>query len=225
VMEIDAEKSSIGPDSEGIPVSVSADGTVIRSPRVDVTSAQATVSAADGETIILGGLITTSDREVHRKVPFLGDVPVIKHLFRFDSIQTRRAELIIVLTPRVVRSAGDMERLKQVELARMSWCAADVFDLHPDAFSEPLAHATFEEDGDWDVVYPHTDPRGQRLQSLGTPLGAGLDPAFMGPQMQAPDVQSADPMRIPSANPPSPEMLPPPPVPNEFLGVPSGARR
>lgn len=225
VMEIDAEKSSIGPDSEGIPVSVSADGTVIRSPRVDVTSAQATVSAADGETIILGGLITTSDREVHRKVPFLGDVPVLKHLFRFDSIQTRRAELIIVLTPRVVRSAGDMERLKQVELARMSWCAADVFDLHPDAFSEPLAHATFEEDGDWDVVYPHTDPRGQRLQTMGEPLGAGLDPQFMGPQLQAPDIRPVDPMRIQSASPPGPETLPPPPVPDAYLGVPSGAGR
>ncbi|MEZ6106210.1 MAG: secretin N-terminal domain-containing protein [Pirellulaceae bacterium] len=44
VMEIDAEKSSLGPELEGIPVSVSVDGTIIRAPRIDTTTAQATVS-------------------------------------------------------------------------------------------------------------------------------------------------------------------------------------
>ena len=64
VMEIDAEKSKVGDEVDGIPISVSADGTVIRSPRVDTTTAQATVSAANGETIILGGLISETRGEV-----------------------------------------------------------------------------------------------------------------------------------------------------------------
>ncbi len=38
--EIDAEKSSLGPETEGIPISVSNNGTVIRSPRIDTTTAQ-----------------------------------------------------------------------------------------------------------------------------------------------------------------------------------------
>ncbi|MGM0486220.1 MAG: secretin N-terminal domain-containing protein, partial [Planctomycetota bacterium] len=49
-MEIDAEKSKVGPEEEGIPVGTSPEGTVIRSPRVDTITAQATVSVADGET-------------------------------------------------------------------------------------------------------------------------------------------------------------------------------
>jgi len=161
VMEIDAEKSDVGPESEGIPISISAEGGIIRSPRVNVSSAQATVSAADGETIILGGLITNSQREIHRKVPILGDLPLLKYLFRFDSMIEKRTELLIILTPRVIRTVEDADRLKQVELARMSWCAADVFDLHGDVFTNPdIRHAAHEE-ASLEVIYPHENPRGE----------------------------------------------------------------
>ena len=80
VMEIDAEKSALGPEQEGVPVSVSVDGTVIRAPRIDTTTAQATVSAASGETIVLGGLITKRRQEITRRVPVLGDLPLLRHL-------------------------------------------------------------------------------------------------------------------------------------------------
>ena len=160
VMEIDAEKSKLGPENEGIPVSISANGSVIRSPRVDTITAQATVSAADGETIILGGLISRSTRTEHRQVPWLGDIPVLKYLFSYDLFEMQRTELLIIMTPHVVRSQGDMERLKQAEFARMSWCEADIFDIHGDVY--PATNMTVEsmDRGDWDVVYPDVDPRG-----------------------------------------------------------------
>ena len=123
VMEVDAEKSQVGPEDEGIPVSVSFDGTIIRSPRVDTATAQATVSAANGETIILGGLISTRRETIERRAPFLSDIPVLGRLFSFDSDEMRRAELLIILTPHVLRNPEDSERLKQAEFARMSWCA------------------------------------------------------------------------------------------------------
>jgi general secretion pathway protein D len=166
VMEIDAEKSSLGPEAEGIPVAVSLDGTIIRSPRVDTTTAQATVSAANGETIILGGLITSSKREVHRKVPVLGDIPVLKYLFSYDSVSDRRTELMIILTPHIIRSQDDAERVKQMELARMSWCAADVVNIHGDINMAPPPGSMIPEEGAWEVIYPDVDPRGEspRLQ-------------------------------------------------------------
>ncbi|MBM4074646.1 MAG: hypothetical protein FJ267_03280, partial [Planctomycetes bacterium] len=77
VMEIDAEKSSLGDEKDGIPISVSNSGSVVRSPRIEVTSAQATVSAADGETIVLGGLITEGTQQFHRQIPWLGDIPIL----------------------------------------------------------------------------------------------------------------------------------------------------
>lgn len=169
VMEIDAEKSKLGPESEGIPVSISANGNVIRSPRVDTITAQATVSAADGETIILGGLISRSTRTEHRSVPWLGEIPVLKYLFSYDFNQLQRTELLIIMTPHVVRSQGDMERLKQAEFARMSWCEADIFDIHGDVY--PSSNMTVEmmDREDWDVVYPDADPRGRPEKIIETP--------------------------------------------------------
>jgi general secretion pathway protein D len=184
VMEIDAEKSKLGPDSEGIPISISPNGQVIRAPRTDTVKAQATVSAADGETIILGGLISRSTRTIHRQVPWLGDIPVIKHLFRYDLNETQRTELVIIMTPHVVRTQGDMERLKQAEFARISWCEGDIFDMHGDVFppngvlDRPLV------DDDCPVVYPDIAPRGipdSAIRPGAVPSPLEMDPAFSKP--------------------------------------------
>jgi len=181
VMEIDAEKSKVGPEIEGIPVSISNTGTILRSPRIDTINAQATVSAADGETIILGGLISRSSRTEHRQVPWLGSLPILKYLFSYDLNQSLRTELVIILTPHVVRSQGDMERLKQAEFARMSWCEADIFEVHGNVYpgTDMPLDCMKQEYGE--VVYPDTDPRGTSTRpapqnpSVGPPLT--MDPA------------------------------------------------
>ncbi|QGJ71135.1 Type II and III secretion system protein [Planctomycetales bacterium 10988] len=133
VMEIDVENSSVGPESEGIPISIAASGDVIRSPRIDTTTAQTTVSAANGQTIVLGGLIREETNEVRRRIPYLSKIPVIKHLFRYDLVTKQRNELLIIMTPRVIYSEMDAERIKQEEAARMHWCLADVHRIHGDA--------------------------------------------------------------------------------------------
>lgn len=160
VMEIDAEKSNLGTEQDGIPVAVSTDGTVIRSPRVDTTTAQATVSAADGETIVLGGLITKNTQTVSRSVPYLNRVPLLKNFFRYDGSQTRRTELMIILTPQVIRSAEDNARIRQIETARMNWCAADVFELHGDIDAIENISTDQLDAADPQVIYPVDNPRG-----------------------------------------------------------------
>lgn len=150
VMQIDATKSDVGPEQEGIPVFVSADGAVVRSPRVNITSAQTTVSAASGQTIVLGGLITTSNVSEHRKVPWLGDLPAIGKLFRYDGYSNRRSELLIILTPHVILGRPDAEYIKQVEMSRMSWVSCDVFD-----FLGPGTEAySVGDDSGVQVIYP-----------------------------------------------------------------------
>jgi general secretion pathway protein D len=128
VMEIDAEKSEVGPDAEGIPVSISANGNVVRSPRINITTAQTTVSAASGQTIVIGGLITDNKSTISRRVPWLSDVPVVGNLFRYDGNTNTRKELLIILTPHVVRGPSEAEYIKQVEMARMSWISCDIFN-------------------------------------------------------------------------------------------------
>lgn len=153
VMEIDAERSELGPENEGIPVSI-VEGNVIRSPRINTTMAQATVSASDGETIILGGLITKNTVNSQRKVPYLSDIPLLGNLFKYHLDQTRRTELLIVLTPHVVRNSEDEARLKRVESARMHWCLEDVQAIFGDS-------GMTRAGGTPDVIYPDLDPHGK----------------------------------------------------------------
>jgi len=154
VMEIDAEKSDVGPEIEGIPVSVSSQGQVIRSPRVNITTAQTTVSAASGQTIVIGGLITTDNRTVSRRVPYLSDIPLLGQLFRYDSSSNNRRELLIILTPHVVRGPEEAELLKQMEMSRMSWISSDIFD-----WMNPQMPISSSLDGDQvPTVYPDKTP-------------------------------------------------------------------
>jgi len=152
VMEIDAEKSDVGPESEGIPVSISG-STVIRSPSFNTTMAQTTVSARDGETIVLGGLITRNTTKVDRRVPYLGDLPVLGNLFKYSLTQNKRTELLIILTPHVVRTPEEAERIKRIESSRMHWCLEDVHQVHGDA--------GLSKNGG-QVIYPDANPRGTK---------------------------------------------------------------
>ena len=130
VMTVYAENKRLRPLSEGVPVGVSANGTPLLQPIQEAIQASTTVSAVSGQTVVLSGLITKQDTALHRRVPILADVPLLGDLFRFDSVSTQRRELLIVLTPHVVRSRFESEMLKQVESARMNWCLSDVVDLH-----------------------------------------------------------------------------------------------
>jgi hypothetical protein len=60
----------------------------------------------------------------------LADIPLLGDLFRYDSVSEERTELLIILTPRVIRSELDAEMIKQVESSRMSWVLCDVVNMH-----------------------------------------------------------------------------------------------
>lgn len=130
VMEVFADKSELGRIADGVPIGTDTNGNPINVPIVQSTRAQTVVSAISGQTVILSGLLTKRDEAIHRRVPLLADIPLLGDLFRYDLSTTRRTELLIVLTPHVVRSRHEAEMLKQVESSRMSWCLSDVVDLH-----------------------------------------------------------------------------------------------
>jgi len=157
VMEIDAEKSELGPEDEGVIVSV-VEGEPVRSPTIDVTTVQTTVSASSGETVVLGGLITKRTEMIRRRVPYLSNIPILGDLFRYDSNDVVRAELLVFLTPHVVGSEEDLDRIKQAEAARMNWCLSDVHEIHGPT-------GLYEDDdtywnGQSEVIYPDTNPHG-----------------------------------------------------------------
>ena len=72
-----------------------------------------TVMADDGATIILGGLIDEEVQESVQKVPLLGDIPFIGHLFKSSNNTTRKRNLMVFLRPTIVRDGALMDDLSK----------------------------------------------------------------------------------------------------------------
>ena len=70
-----------------------------------------TVYVRDGEAVMLGGIISESQGVAESKVPFLGDIPIVGWLFKTTSDTVRKVNLLIILTPRIVRDPEDLEQL------------------------------------------------------------------------------------------------------------------
>jgi general secretion pathway protein D len=70
-----------------------------------------TVIAENGRTIALGGLISTSLEDTITKVPLLGDIPILGWLFKRKDVKERKTNLLIFITPHIVRTADDLEKL------------------------------------------------------------------------------------------------------------------
>ncbi len=86
--------------------------TTFNAPIVNQREAETTVSAKDGETIILGGMIRNQVQATTNKIPLLGDIPVLGNLFQHTSHDKQKTELLVFLTPRVVRDPAEAKKLK-----------------------------------------------------------------------------------------------------------------
>jgi type II secretion system protein D len=71
-------------------------------PGIDTRSADTNVIVRDGETIVIGGLISDTQAESVFKVPILGDIPLIGYLFKKKSMTRTRMELLIFVTPKIL---------------------------------------------------------------------------------------------------------------------------
>jgi general secretion pathway protein D len=90
-----------------------------RAPRIAQRSAEATVTVADGESVILGGIIRDNSTKTVNKVPLLGDIPLLGTLFRSASTTKQKTELMVFLTPRVVRTPQDAHALTESQRSEM----------------------------------------------------------------------------------------------------------
>lgn len=71
-------------------------------------SAKTNIVIKDKETVVIGGLIQDSDEDVINKVPFLGDIPGLGWLFKTKTKAHKKTNLLILLTPSIVRDAADL---------------------------------------------------------------------------------------------------------------------
>ncbi|MEO8493785.1 MAG: secretin N-terminal domain-containing protein, partial [Planctomycetota bacterium] len=161
VMTVDADKSELG--TTGGTVLTDGNGNPFTIQPINRTTAQTTVSAKSGQTVVIGGLITKKDQITSRGVPYLRDIPWVGRLFNFEATSSTRTELLIVLTPYIVSEDEDYEFIKMIESQRMNWCLGDVVSLDGDRGLEGAGCLFCENDVP--VIFPDTDPAAMQFSA------------------------------------------------------------
>lgn len=102
-----------------------SDGKVVNGlPQKTTTEITTNIMVKDGHTIVIGGLFRESDTTARRQIPGLGNLPVVGALFRSQADTAVREEIIVLLTPHIVKddaaySAASQEQLAEIEKMRV----------------------------------------------------------------------------------------------------------
>jgi len=96
---------TVSKDSVGQLVASATGGFV---PSIDTREIVTQVLVNDGQTVVLGGILETERRDAERKVPYLGDIPVVGRLFKSTTTTDNKDELLIFVTPRILREGSSL---------------------------------------------------------------------------------------------------------------------
>jgi general secretion pathway protein D len=119
--------SAVDPSQSQV-IAYATNGSAVSAPYIDIRSANTVVVTPDGQTVVIGGLMQNTRSSTDSKVPILGDIPVLGQLFHHKLQSNTKTELIMLLTPYVVKSPGDLARMSLDERGRAT--------LSPKAFSQ-----------------------------------------------------------------------------------------
>ncbi|MGB5521092.1 MAG: hypothetical protein WBM96_00880, partial [Polyangiales bacterium] len=102
-------------------------------------TARTEVMVRDQQTIVIGGLMRDAIQNSEDKVPVLGDIPILGALFRKTSKQKRKTNLLLILTPYIIRDPGDLREIferkmqeRQQMIDRYFVFGEDKFEPHID---------------------------------------------------------------------------------------------
>ena len=90
IMDLEVKKDSVGQIFAGIP-------------SIDTKKVNTQILVENGETAVLGGIYEQTQRNDVTKVPFLGDIPVVGNLFKTTTRQNDKTELLIFITPKIIK--------------------------------------------------------------------------------------------------------------------------
>jgi general secretion pathway protein D len=82
-------------------------------PSFDVRQAETTAVVQDGDTLVIGGIITDAKNRTREGIPYLMDIPVIGRFFGATSDVLNRTELIMLITPHVIRNRDEAKRITE----------------------------------------------------------------------------------------------------------------
>jgi general secretion pathway protein D len=112
-LDLYQEISSIKQETETILINIG--------PTTTKRSTKTTVVVKDNQTVVIGGLMEEKEEENINKVPLLGDIPLLGWLFKSKSLEKKKTNLIVFLTPHIVKDAEQLLKLtddKKTEFAK-----------------------------------------------------------------------------------------------------------
>jgi len=129
------DNSSPGQVIEGGSVFSSA----VYAPNINKRSANTVVVTPDGQPVVIGGLIGSDKSSNDSKVPLLGDIPLLGQLFRFSAKSSTKSELLIFLTPHIVRAPNDLVAMAGHETRQSQLITNSVSEQELDRFLDRLS--------------------------------------------------------------------------------------
>ena len=88
-------------------------------PTTTKRSAKTSVLVRNGDTVVLGGMMQETFTTTQSQVPLLGDIPILGYLFKFKSVSRSKTNLLIFLTPHVIKTPGDMAKISEKQQKKM----------------------------------------------------------------------------------------------------------
>jgi len=199
-------------------------------PTTTKRSARTVVVAKDQQTVVIGGLMRDNVIEGVEKVPFLGDIPVIGHLFRTEKKTVQKQNLLLMLTPYIVRDPSDFRAIFARKLreyrqflevygkkVRGPKVPVDYRKKHgPLQEANRLILEAQKEREQIERLTPAEEDETPLFEEVElTPEGLPVDGAYEIIEARAGDPQIVPADMAPPQAPPAAEPPPPPPLPEE----------
>jgi general secretion pathway protein D len=231
-LEIDQESSAPG----------AASGT-LGAVSITKRTAQTTVVVQDQQTVVIGGLMSDEYTTSRTKVPVLGDLPLLGALFRSSEVTAGKKNLLLVLTPHVIRDQDDLRRIFERKMQERQEFLDRYLVFSGEDWTPPKdwsrtnglvedirkAYAEVEEQEKLDAESKRSRPPPRTpsdpiempgdVRNVNAAAGGATPARTRGPAGPTPPAAGAAPAAAPAAPPPAPPPPPPPTGDNSPLRI------
>jgi len=144
-LDIYQEISAVKQGSENIVISVG--------PTTTKRSTKTSVVVKDRQTVVIGGLMQERTEESVTKVPLLGDIPVLGYLFKFKSVNKKKTNLLVFITPHVIREAEGLAQIAEdriesfPEIKQLHYVEGELFVKFKEEIPEEKAQTLISQQG------------------------------------------------------------------------------
>ncbi len=104
-------------------------------------TAKTTTIVRDQSTVVIGGLIRNTETNSEERVPILGDIPILGALFRRTSTTVQRSNLLLFLTPYVIRDQSDLRRIFERKMRERQEFVDRYFVFSENDYEPPLDYS------------------------------------------------------------------------------------